>query len=362
MRVDDSGAVGGLVPEDQRVEPFDSLFEQRVHNRLVGRGYTVTPQVDSMGYRIDLVVIGAEHRLAVECDGDYWHGPDQYLRDLARERDLRRCGWKFFRVRESAFYVDEYAALSPLWTMLDELEIRPARTSQVSESAHHLADAESPADNPEPAEATWTMGDVNRTVAGAVMESGPTPDVGTQTLPSYQAYQGWAPPALETSRTNLSLILTDIVTVEGPVLGSRIHSAYVAASGGQRIGRVIAQTLNSVLTSLLRTGTLVTDDPLGQGGIRPSTFRLPDHPLVIQRELGPRDLADVPPLELAVLLRGAAGVTGWQHQEDLFREALRLLGRVRLTPLVQQTLSAVLPLARAEDDHGEAARADRPTT
>jgi very-short-patch-repair endonuclease len=126
LRVDATGQVAGLVPEDRRVEPFESLFEQRVHNRIVERGYTVVPQFDSIGYRIDLVVVGARNRLAVECDGDHWHGPEQYSRDLARERDLRRCGWEFFRLRESAFYVDTSASLSELWTMLEELRIRPA--------------------------------------------------------------------------------------------------------------------------------------------------------------------------------------------------------------------------------------------
>jgi very-short-patch-repair endonuclease len=125
LRVDATGQIGGLVPEDRRVDPFDSLFEQRVHNRIVERGYTVIPQFDSLGYRIDLVVVGAKGRLAVECDGDYWHGPEQYLRDLARERDLRRCGWEFFRIRESAFYVAEHTVLSQLWATLAELQICP---------------------------------------------------------------------------------------------------------------------------------------------------------------------------------------------------------------------------------------------
>ena len=41
------------------------------------RGYRVLPQVPAYGYRIDLVVTGGESRLAVECDGDEWHGPEQ---------------------------------------------------------------------------------------------------------------------------------------------------------------------------------------------------------------------------------------------------------------------------------------------
>ena len=33
-----------IVPEDMRVDPFDSLFEQRVYNRLIDRGLNVEPQ------------------------------------------------------------------------------------------------------------------------------------------------------------------------------------------------------------------------------------------------------------------------------------------------------------------------------
>jgi hypothetical protein len=58
---------------------------------------------------------------------------ERYLADLARERDLRRCGWEFFSIRESAFYVDEFAVLSNLWATLDELEIRPADWSDTVE-------------------------------------------------------------------------------------------------------------------------------------------------------------------------------------------------------------------------------------
>src|SRR5699024_485209 len=95
-------------------------------NRIADRGFTVLPQVEALEYRIDLVVVGARGRLAVECDGDEWHGRDAFERDLARQRELERCGWTFFRVRESAFYVDQAAALAPLWDLLEELDIRPS--------------------------------------------------------------------------------------------------------------------------------------------------------------------------------------------------------------------------------------------
>lgn len=116
----------GPVPEDVLVAPFDSLFEQRVFNRIADRGYTVLPQYPAQGYKIDLVIVGATTRLAVECDGDTPHGPDRYEADLARQRELERCGWQFHRLRESLFYADMPAALRSLWDRLDDLGIHTA--------------------------------------------------------------------------------------------------------------------------------------------------------------------------------------------------------------------------------------------
>lgn len=114
------------VPHGELVAPFDSLFEQRVYNQIAAKGYTVKSQQEALGYSIDLVVSGAAGKIAVECDGDHWHGPAEYERDLARQRDLERCGWEFFRVRESEYYLDSTDAMSGLWAALEEKGIRPS--------------------------------------------------------------------------------------------------------------------------------------------------------------------------------------------------------------------------------------------
>ncbi|MGY1690369.1 AAA domain-containing protein [Geodermatophilus sp. SYSU D01105] len=116
------------VPENERHDDFDSLFEQRVFRRIQQRGYHVTPQVEVNGRRIDLVITGAQGKLAVECDGDAWHSsPEQVASDFARELELRRCGWHFWRIRESRYYLDPEGALADLWVTLDRRGIGPAR-------------------------------------------------------------------------------------------------------------------------------------------------------------------------------------------------------------------------------------------
>jgi very-short-patch-repair endonuclease len=108
-------------------QPFDSWFEVDVALEICRRGYTAIPQYEVAGRRIDLVIEGGAARLAVECDGDHWHGPDAYDADMARERQLVRCGWEFFRVRGAAFYADRQTSLEKLWPMLETRGILPGR-------------------------------------------------------------------------------------------------------------------------------------------------------------------------------------------------------------------------------------------
>lgn len=112
-------------------KPFESWFEVDVALEILRRGYVVIPQYKFAGKRIDLVVEGGQSRLAVECDGDYWHGSDRYEEDMQRQRQLERCGWEFFRVRASEFYLNKEKALRNLWKILEERSIYPQTTIKI---------------------------------------------------------------------------------------------------------------------------------------------------------------------------------------------------------------------------------------
>jgi very-short-patch-repair endonuclease len=113
------------LPPDTLAEPFESLFTQHVANRLVGLGYSVVPRYTVESAVLDLVVVGARARLGILCEGDTWRGAAAYERDLARQRDLERCGWRFFRIRASSFYVAPHEVLSRLTSVLGQLDIQP---------------------------------------------------------------------------------------------------------------------------------------------------------------------------------------------------------------------------------------------
>jgi very-short-patch-repair endonuclease len=115
---------------DDALSVCDSSFERDVMQKLLGRGYRVQGQVGSIGYRIDMVVEGADRRrLAVECDGDRYHGPEQWRQDMRRQRVLERVGWRFWRCFASSFYRDPDGVLNELVEILTRMGIQPIDTS-----------------------------------------------------------------------------------------------------------------------------------------------------------------------------------------------------------------------------------------
>ncbi|MFA1822979.1 AAA domain-containing protein [Virgibacillus oceani] len=110
----------------------DSPFEVDVLRRIIAKGYKVTPQLKVGRYRIDLVIEGLRDRLAVECDGEAWHGPEKFEEDMQRQESLERAGWKFWRIRGREFYFNKDEAMESLWATLDEMGIEPNTTEVTS--------------------------------------------------------------------------------------------------------------------------------------------------------------------------------------------------------------------------------------
>ena len=76
----------------------DSNFERDVLSRLLRDGFDANPQFPAAGYKIDIVVDGEDdRRLAIELDGDVYHPPEQYAKDMERQQQLEKIGFKFWR-------------------------------------------------------------------------------------------------------------------------------------------------------------------------------------------------------------------------------------------------------------------------
>lgn len=107
----------------------ESGFERQVYSALFDRGFRVVPQVRAGAFRIDMVVEGAnDTRLAIECDGDEFHGPDRWAADMNRQRVLERAGWTFWRCFASTWSIRKDEVLQELLERLASLGIEPLGT------------------------------------------------------------------------------------------------------------------------------------------------------------------------------------------------------------------------------------------
>jgi hypothetical protein len=67
-------------------------------------------------------------RLAIECDGDEFHGPDRWAADMSRQRVLERAGWTFWRCFASTWSLRQDEVLKELLQRLDAMGIEPLGT------------------------------------------------------------------------------------------------------------------------------------------------------------------------------------------------------------------------------------------
>ena len=109
-----------------------SEFERELYDALTESGYRVTPHVKVGGYTIDLVVEGdMDRRLAIECDGDQYHGQGSWVHDMARQRILERAGWTFWRCFAATFVRHPKVVLQELLGTLTRMGIEPVKTNDL---------------------------------------------------------------------------------------------------------------------------------------------------------------------------------------------------------------------------------------
>lgn len=101
----------------------ESVFESRVMKYLIERGYNITPQWEVGSVRIDMVASYKGNKVAIECDGEKWHGEDKLEDDMNRQAILERLGWRFIRIRGSEFFRDEVKAMERVINKLNDMEI-----------------------------------------------------------------------------------------------------------------------------------------------------------------------------------------------------------------------------------------------
>lgn len=110
---------------DSKLNLAESDFEEKVMTTLLNKGYKVIPQWRVGSYRIDMVIEDGKNKVALECDGEKWHSQDNLADDLKRQAILERLGWKFIRIRGSAYYRNPEKSMDVVYSELEDYKINP---------------------------------------------------------------------------------------------------------------------------------------------------------------------------------------------------------------------------------------------
>lgn len=104
----------------------ESPFEYEVAQFLATAGYHFIQQYEVGAYRIDIVVVYDNNKIAIECDGERYHsGELKIQQDMERQCILERLGWRFIRISGGIFYRDKEGTMEGVYQQLQNYGIYP---------------------------------------------------------------------------------------------------------------------------------------------------------------------------------------------------------------------------------------------
>src|SRR3954447_22835444 len=182
----------------------------------------------------------------------------------------------------------------------------------------------------------------------AVPAGGPPEDTPSVPRVTLEPYTSWEPHPVgdprATPRASIMETMLDIVGAEGPMTASRAYALYNRASGGRKLTTVARAPLSSSVYWLAqeRKVVLVRKDEIPWQD--DDVVRMPDSPAVRVRELGPRELIEVPLDEIAELLRRLRAAGVWRDATGAKRAVLNVYVLKRLTSRADEYLGLALDL------------------
>ena len=154
---------------------------------------------------------------------------------------------------------------------------------------------------------------------------------------SYSVWRGERlPDPRTTRRSQVARRLQEIVEVEGPVTTDRAYKVFIRGAGSTRVTAPVEEALDTAVR-LLRS-EIETMEFSVVGGPVQTVLRLPNQPTVLVREIGPREIYEVPLDEIAALMVNALTTHRAIPGESIKRFVLDTHGLVRLTPRVNRFL------------------------
>lgn len=391
--------------QDDLRQLCESPFEREVYDVLTERGFWVKPQVKVGQFRIDMVVEGHnDARLAIECDGDKYHGPDKWTEDMHRQRILERAGWIFWRCfastwirRRSEMIEDliltlndhgiepigsEFAPKSIhteqrvlLASEIGKLELAVRQTEKTSPETPNVHVHTAPAvDQHEPMPLTEGAHPKSQESLEIEKTTGPTqlPPPVPQILPPVKqsrsaqitrkldldvtVYREFDEPLSGDPReANPDWIfrgLVKIIEVEGPIIAKRACDIYLRSVGIRRMGHEIKAIMELALLAAIRAGQVESLDEISSKDLMSHTMRLAGSAPLVIRTRGDRNFEEITPSEVQFIARyishkKSINLVGDQN----LHAVLDFFDLKRLTPHVR---SAILNILKKDLPHVDA--------
>lgn len=353
--------------------PFDSWFEVDVAVGLSMRGHRVRAQVPAGHHRIDLVLGHGGTQLAVECDGDAFHGIERLEQDTHRQRQLERAGWTFVRIRGSEYCHDPQAALRRVDAAWEELAGEDEDWAQgaVAEGApvvvpnghaivptqqapaeRHGASVERGApssdltyvDGAELEEFDDSSRDEDDLTADGFARSAADGDPRGEPFTGYAGKQ--YPNPKTASVGNIREAVLEVVTLDGPLPKKAVYALYRdGCPDVERAAKYLRSAVNRALAYLERIHIVETIDEGGTRRPEDVVIRRKDQPAVRIRPRGRRGFDDIPLSELWAVMNaisnGRSFVEGVE-QDQVFRSTLERYGFKTLTASVRERLTRAI--------------------
>lgn len=115
-----------MILTEEMEKNSESVFEEKIAKYLISEGYHIEQQWEAGLYKIDMVALFQDKKVAIECDGEKWHSTEEQIReDMERQNVLERCGWEFIRIRGSRYFKNPESTMKALIEELNRKGIYP---------------------------------------------------------------------------------------------------------------------------------------------------------------------------------------------------------------------------------------------
>jgi very-short-patch-repair endonuclease/ribosomal protein L30/L7E len=358
---------------EQQVGRTESPFEKEVLKRLTNAGFRVTTQVEVGYFRIDMVVEGEGKRLAIECDGDRYHPIEKLAEDMNRQAILERLGWRFSRIRGSAFYRNPDQAMEAVFKRLDELEILP-NTLEIGEKGYkdntlieELKSIISEGFQDDPFKDSST---INPDSATKILST-EVERISTIELPEGDQAKKWQSPKIELDKNSqienslfanyahytepacgdprtsneatVSECLLGVIKIENPIQVKRAFDIYLRSCGIKRMGHELKDDLLKSLDFLKKSGLIHSHNYSAEDDALNEVVWIAGSPPEVLRNRGDRTLEEIPLGELYAITQKVASVEGVTiGSEEHLRATLEALNLKRLTTTAERILNQAI--------------------